>query len=69
MIKFIKNYWFLIFLILSLLVGIAGCVVACNYENKNPFLIVEYDGCEYIKGYQTLSHKGNCKYCLERNKK
>lgn len=32
----------------------------------------EYKGCEYLvvgQGHgQSITHKGNCKYCLERNK-
>ena len=32
--------------------------------------IVEIDGCEYILiGNTSITHKGNCKYCEERNKK
>lgn len=35
--------------------------------------VVEYDGCEYIfynRSYQgSVAHKGNCKYCADRNKK
>jgi len=30
---------------------------------------IEYDGCEYVIGYKTSAHKGNCKYCTERSKK
>jgi len=36
--------------------------------------IQEIDGCEYIlvngreNSEPALTHKGNCKYCLERNK-
>ena len=39
-----------------------------EYEIKE----FEYDGCQYIViGYgnnMTITHKGNCKYCLGRNK-
>jgi hypothetical protein len=32
----------------------------------------EYQGCEYIAigsgCYLTITHKGNCKHCMERNK-
>jgi hypothetical protein len=38
-----------------------------------PLIIVEVDSCEYLLGnwgYATvLTHKGNCKFCLERSKK
>lgn len=34
--------------------------------------VIEIDGCEYIKYMGnhkgSISHKGNCKYCEERNK-
>ena len=26
------------------------------------------DSCEYLKGYESLAHKGNCRFCKERNK-
>jgi hypothetical protein len=42
-------------------------------EDAGPLLIIEVDSCEYLFGnwaYATvLTHKGNCKFCLERNKK
>lgn len=37
--------------------------------------VVEIDGCEYLSYYagnifaRNFTHKGNCKYCIERNKK
>jgi hypothetical protein len=37
-----------------------------------PINTFEYDGCEYIAVGQgtglSVTHKGNCKYCQERNK-
>ena len=41
---------------------------------KDGFKIVVIDSCEYISYYLgwkegLLTHKGNCKYCAERNKK
>ena len=42
-------------------------------EDKDPLIIVEVDSCEYLLGdwadATVLTHKGNCKFCLERNKK
>jgi len=42
-------------------------------EGANPLTIVEVDSCEYLFGdwhnATVLTHKGNCKFCLERNKK
>ena len=36
------------------------------------FSVVTYDGCEYLKyrtfnEYFIITHKGNCRYCLERS--
>jgi hypothetical protein len=54
---------------------------SCIYrENKNDTLstnhdiqdikIVVIDSCEYIQyhtySYESITHKGNCKYCIER---
>ena len=37
-----------------------------------PVREIEYDGCQYLAigsgNTLTVTHKGNCKYCLERNK-
>ncbi len=42
-------------------------------EDRGPLLIVEVDSCEYLFGdwnyAAVLTHKGNCKFCLERTKK
>lgn len=61
---------------------IVACLCSCRptrqtrtIENVSGtcFDVIEIDGCEYVignsgyKGY--LAHKGNCKYCAERNKK
>jgi hypothetical protein len=45
-----------------------------EYGEVDEYHIQEIDGCEYILVNGTgdhepaLTHKGNCKYCLERNK-
>lgn len=45
-----------------------------EYGTIDVYHIQEIDGCEYIlvNGRENtdpaLTHKGNCKYCLERNK-
>ena len=45
---------------------------------KEGYSTVEIDSCEYIEisyllgtqyGYYSLTHKGNCKFCLIRSKK
>lgn len=44
-----------------------------EYDKVDVYHIQEIDGCEYIlvNGYgnhePALTHKGNCKYCLQRN--
>ena len=41
-------------------------------EGYGPLTLVEVDSCEYLLGEwgnaTVLTHKGNCKFCLERNK-
>ena len=41
-------------------------------EGYHPLTLVEVDSCEYLLGEwgnaTVLTHKGNCKFCLERNK-
>jgi hypothetical protein len=41
-------------------------------EGYHPLTLVEVDSCEYLFGEwgnaTVLTHKGNCKFCLERNK-
>jgi hypothetical protein len=45
-----------------------------EYTDMDVYHIQEIDGCEYIlvngmdEREPALTHKGNCKYCLERNK-
>ena len=41
-------------------------IVILAWRFSNP-RIIEYDGCEYVKRGYGLAHKGNCKYCKERN--
>ena len=44
-----------------------------QYGNIDEYHIQEIDGCEYIlingreNSEPALTHKGNCKYCLERS--
>lgn len=51
----------------------AKAILVDNKEvSTNGVQILTIDSCEYIwckKGYGAgLTHKGNCKYCIERNK-
>lgn len=47
-------------------------------HKKDGYSIIEIDSCEYIEvsnwvgsqsGYYSITHKGNCKYCTQRNSK
>lgn len=59
-----KAFW--IFLGVGVL-GIAVMIlIGCNQE-QNPTTII--DGCEYVRGYNSLAHKGNCRQCEERLRK
>ena len=51
-----------------------GCAEETPKSNRvDGFNIITVDSCEYIvRSYYkggVMAHKGNCKYCLERNKK
>jgi hypothetical protein len=62
---------------------LVGCETSnTSTESGKPYLeviVVEYDKCEYLQAVYsgagldnfsyTLTHKGNCKYCLTRSKK
>ena len=62
-----------------LLALVAFVMVGCNQSTKNieaPLggntLITAYqtvivDSCEYILGASKIAHKGNCKFCEERD--
>lgn len=58
---------------LLLLALAALMVVGCEsgpYDTSKSISLstIVIDSCEYIKGYNCLAHKGNCKYCKERRK-
>ena len=46
-------------------------VTAKNTYDNGYFVIQEIDSCEYVLvlAGRSITHKGNCKYCLIRNKK
>ena len=59
-----------------------GCELRTNTEIEERkrlkgFNVVVIDSCEYLKGNETFgyqgygyfAHKGNCRYCAERNKR
>ena len=54
-----------------LILMLALMAMSCSEEYKETLYtqglsVIEYDGCEYIVGYQTLAHKGNCTFCAAR---
>lgn len=71
--------------IFKITVYILLIVIFCSCETpsgkrdkKDGYSIIEIDNCEYIEvsdwlgqsnGYYSLTHKGNCKFCIQRNKK
>ena len=57
----------LLFLVIAFMNNIKDCddmrkPLICSYHT------VVIDSCEYIEGINTLTHKGNCKFCEERKK-
>lgn len=55
-----------------LLLALAMITVGCNNDALNHVYSTGeqiIDSCEYITGYHRLTHKGNCRFCMERNKK
>lgn len=58
-------------LLALLAVIMAGCGSDIKYTKHQTTTqsvgVFEYDSCEYITIYQGVSHKGNCKYCAQRD--
>jgi len=61
----------------KILIFILGVILMCgcaerghSYDDKMPFpyRVIVIDSCEYIKGIDEITHKGNCKYCAARRK-
>ena len=51
-----------------LLVFTALMMVGCDNNGKPlGYTYLELDSCEYIAGLNQLSHKGNCRFCEERD--
>ena len=62
---------FLVTIILAVLL-----LMSCNVreENGSVYVTTTIDSCEYIISGSlfndgNITHKGNCRYCIERNKK
>lgn len=65
-------------ILVLLLISFCGCQSESGRRKKetnetNGYKTVVIDSCEYITTYiyrgEALCHKGNCKFCAERNKK
>jgi hypothetical protein len=63
---------------LLLLALLATMMVGCKDEEGREYATDErgytygvtvIDSCEYYHGTYMLTHKGNCRFCAERNKK
>lgn len=57
----------LLFLVIGFMISIKDSddmrkPLTCGYHT------VVIDSCEYIEGFNKLTHKGNCKFCEERKK-
>ena len=37
-----------------------------NTSKSLYFGTIVIDSCEYVKGYNKLAHKGNCRFCQQR---
>lgn len=69
----------ILFILLLTSIIFYSCELPSGERNKKDgYSIIEIDNCEYIEvsylvgtthGYYSITHKGNCKYCVERNKK
>ena len=59
-----KMVWVLLGIAILAFVGVI--FVSCNRE-QHPEMTI--DGCEYVRGYNSLAHKGNCRQCEERLRK
>ena len=66
-------------MVYGLIIGVATIINLSCIENSKvqerkvqeriDYSTITIDSCEYIKMNSRLAHKGNCKYCKERNRK
>lgn len=59
-----KLFWLLFGIVIFVFVGVI--FASCNQERYPGTTI---DGCEYVRDYNSLAHKGNCRQCEERLRK
>ena len=58
---------------------LAMMMVGCEEKNENreyatcergyTYEVLVIDSCEYLRSAYQLAHKGNCRFCTERNKR
>lgn len=71
--------WLLTIIAFLIIVIIAFSIKTCQNskcqiidENGDYWKVIVIDSCEYIERFEghagLLSHKGNCRFCKERNK-
>lgn len=61
-------------MVYGLIIGVAtiinlSCTENIKVQERIDYSTITIDSCEYIKMDSRLAHKGNCKYCKERNRK
>lgn len=71
-----SNIYYLFLALMALLLMSCGQKARTEKDSAIEYDVIEIDSCEYImvqsRTYQdfvitNISHKGNCKYCKERN--
>ena len=61
-----KGIDIMLILLLVFLITSITFHVSISTDNHVPCLVQEYDRCEYVITPQCITHKGNCKFCIER---
>lgn len=71
-----SNIYYLFLALMSLLLMSCGQKARTEKDSTLEYDVIEIDSCEYImvqseayrlKKVTSIAHKGNCKYCKERN--
>jgi hypothetical protein len=57
----------LLVLTILMMVGCSKVKYTKHQTTTQDIGVFEYDSCEYITIYSGVSHKGNCKFCKERD--
>lgn len=70
-----KKYFVFVYILLVVVI-FSGCELPSGKrDKKDGYSIIEIDNCEYIEvsylvgtthGYYSITHKGNCKYCVNK---